>query len=273
MASAACHGHRAQNARPNQQHQQQHGPSPQPVTLGQCLPTRPAGAAAAKAATPPKPAAPRSAAVTAQHDGSSSGAPAHATANWGSAASTSSSKPAETKQTGVPGSQAAWEGPAGQHQQQRTGQHETWAGKVAGTPPKIDPGAANNKQNAGSLCATSHQEDPPCARPQACQGPAVRSASLPAPEARQLTLDQALVDELEAARADVAASRREAALLAAEVERLRAAVACSEAARQQEVAQLLQNAAHHESLVRPQTPAESCLHFGSSSVLCSVSDT
>ncbi len=45
-------------------------------------------------------------------------------------------------------------------------------------------------------------------------------------------------------------ARGECLLLAAEVERLQTALACSEAARQQEVARLLQKAAHHESLVR-----------------------
>ena len=57
-------------------------------------------------------------------------------------------------------------------------------------------------------------------------------------------------EELANARADAAAARRETMLLAAEVDRLRTALVQAEASRQLEITQLLQNAAHHESMVR-----------------------
>ena len=247
-AHAPHHPAAQQNHQHPQQPQQQNGVSSQAC---QCVSARPAAAGAAKLATPPKPAPPR---IAAQHD-ASSGAQAANSNGTASTAAGPAGRLADGKQIVGPR--------APEVQVQRVSQPDTWAGKVAGTaskqsPQQQSPGSMN--ASSGPHCAASppsRQVDPPCARPQAgralspgaCDGQrsAVgRAVSLPAPDAAPL---QALPDELAAARADAAVARRECLLLAAEVERLRTALACSEAARQQEVTQLLQKAAHHESLV------------------------
>lgn len=229
MASASGplhHHHTAQQHHvpsQQQQQQQQSGASSQAAAT----PARPA------AATPPKPAPPRAASLLAKHN---AGAATHAGSSRGGPASTA----------GPTGKQTV--SPQVASPQQRA---DTWAGKVAGTSPKPSNAAGSA---TGEQCTTSqpsHQRDPPCAKPQArtptACGAAGRSTSLPALDAAP---QPTAANELAAARADAAVARRECLLLAAEVERLQTALACSEAARQQEVARLLQKAAHHESLVR-----------------------
>ncbi|BDA50422.1 probable Ankycorbin at N-terminal half [Coccomyxa sp. Obi] len=238
--------------------QPQQSASPHAVTLGQPVPARLA-AAAAQAATPPKPGPPR------QSPEAGSAQPA-SKAGLASAASPSG-RPVDSRHLAAGPSSAATQ------ESQRVSyspEPNSWAGKVAGTPAKPPdprrPSLDGQSATAASQFTTSQPSrclDPPCAKPQQpvpglshssldtsslCHcGPVGRAVSLPTPDAAPQQVSVA-AEELANARADAAAARRETLLLAAEVDRLRTALAHAEASRQLEITQLLQNAAHHESM-------------------------
>lgn len=240
--------------------QPQQSASPHMVTVGQPVPARLA-AAAAQTAPPPKPLPPQqiSQAGSAQLSGR---------AGETSAASPSGRPAGSRHPAAAPSCAAAQE-------LQRvlySPEPSSWAGKVAGTPAKPPdprrPSLDGQSATAASQCTTSQPSkylDPPCAKPQQpvpgiCHssfdtsalghcGPVGRAVSLPAPDAAPQQVSVA-AEELANARADAAAARRETMLLAAEVDRLRTVLVQAEASRQLEITQLLQNAAHHESMVR-----------------------
>ena len=120
-----------------------------------------------------------------------------------------------------------------QQQQQPQPQPQTWAGRVAGTGARADA-----RQAGRAAAALSGRAEAPGIGAAAAAG-----ASPPASE---------VGESCSSSERSVATTETdgEKAALAAEVGRLRSALAQSEAARQQEVAFLLQRAAEHEAAVR-----------------------
>lgn len=138
---------------------------------------------------------------------------------------------------------------------------------MAGTSPKADlqQTAARASSNANAE-QPDHLQDPVIARPQRHVAGHVRpTAAKPSgpaaavlqrtpepvrlPDPVPMKLDANLLEELTAARAVAEAAKLENARLAMEVERLRSALAQGAAARQQEVAEILQSAAAHQAVV------------------------
>ena len=230
------------------------------VTLGQPAPARPA-TAAAQAAPPPKPAPPRQS----PESGST-----HPAGRPGPASAASpSGRPADPRQSAAAPSCAAAQEP---QRVSHSPELNSWAGKVAGTAAKPpDPRRPSLDGQSVNVGQPSRCLDPPCMKPQPpvpglCHssldgsaprhcGPVGRAVSLPAPDAAPQQVSVA-TEELASARADAAAARRETLLLAAEVDHLRTALAHAEASRQLEITQLLQNAAHHESMVCLRPPRQ-----------------
>ena len=127
-------------------------------------------------------------------------------------------------------------------QQQR--QLHTWAGKVAGAQARCDA-QPNCDPFSRQGSAAQPGGNPSAVDPQ--------SATAPCEQQQQQEQKSAACNAAELAAAKAAAevdASRERKEMAAEVERLRSALTHSEAARQREVAQLLQTAAQHEAQVR-----------------------
>ncbi len=136
--------------------------------------------------------------------------------------------------------------PAANGAQQPRQQLHTWAGKVAGAQARCDAepstDAVSRQGSAAQLPGGSASAAQGAAGPQSTMAPCQEHVQQQASAACSAA-------ELAAARAAVQDAAREKAALAAEVARLRAALERSEAARQHEVARLLQTAAQHEAQV------------------------